>query len=135
MGAQDAYTAVAQFPVRFVAVSESAASKLTKHLEPKLSGSSLQVVEDSGNVSLFAGNDISLKVVVSDKNLEFSLFSPKLNRVVTFEEINNAPFLDVRLDDELKNENHEAEEADISLAIDLIKVWARDNGYSFTHKA
>ena len=84
-----------------------------------------------------AGVDISLKIEAdtSKKNLEFSLFSPKLNRVVAFEEINDDVFLDVRLDDELKGENHEAEEADVSLAIDLVEVWARENGYSLTHKA
>ena len=84
-----------------------------------------------------AGVDISLKLLanISKKNLEFSLFSPKLDRVVTFEEINEDVFLDVRLDDELKGENHVAEETDVSLAIDLVEMWARENGYSFTHKA
>lgn len=119
--------------------AESVMSKLEKYLEPKLAGSTLQIMQDgSHEITVFAGNDISLKVVLADhakkKDLEFSLFSPKLNRVVTFEEINDAVFLDVRLDDELKAENHEAEEADISLAIDLVEVWARENGYSFTHK-
>jgi hypothetical protein len=117
--------------------AESVTTRLAKYLEPKLAGSSLQIIHDGGNqMTVFAGEDISLKVEENGrKSLEFSLFSPKLNRIVTFEEINDAVFLDVRLNDELKAENHEAEEADISLAIDLVEVWARENGYSFTHKA
>lgn len=118
--------------------SGSLTSRLARYLETRLAGSSLQIIQDGDNqLTLFAGDDISLKIVgeTSKKTLEFSLFSPKLNRVVAFEEINEAVFLDVRLDDELKGENHEAEEIDISLAIDLVEAWARENGYSFTHKA
>lgn len=116
--------------------AESVTSRLAKYLEPKLAGSSLQIMQDGGGqLTVLAGEDISLKVEENGrKSLEFSLFSPKLKRIVTFEEINDAVFLDVRLDDELKAPNHEDEEADISLAIDLVQVWAHENGYSFTHK-
>lgn len=117
---------------------QTVANLLATYLRAKLAGSSLQIKHDANNqITVFAGDDISIKVEIdsSKRNLEFSLFSPKLNRVVAFEQINDAAFLDARLDDELKSIDHEAEEADISLAIDLLEVWANENGYSFTHKA
>lgn len=118
--------------------AESVTSRLAKYMVPKLTGSTLQITLDGRDqLTAIAGEDISLKVVVYSekrKDMEFSLFSPKLNRVVTFEEINDVMFLDVRLDDELKAENRGAEEADIYLAINLIQVWARENGYSLSHK-
>ena len=118
-------------------MSESTLGKLAGYLKSRLDGSSLQNIQDGKDqLTLNAGVDISLKIQanISKKNLEFSLFSPKLDRVVTFEEINEDVFLDGRLDDELKGENHVAVETDVSLALDLVERWARENGYSFTHK-
>jgi phosphopantothenoylcysteine synthetase/decarboxylase len=82
-----------------------------------------------------ANEDIVLRIVEDEqkRNLKFSLFSPKLEREVAFEEIAGSTLLDVRLDEELKEKNHEAEEADITLAIDMLEIWAKENKYSVSH--
>ncbi len=76
---------------------------------------------------------LNIVVNAKDKALAFDLFSPKLDRAVTFEEVDGVDFLDVRLDDELKTENHVAEQEDIALAIDLLRIWAKENNYSSSH--
>lgn len=108
-----------------------------EYLEQKLLGSTLQVAEKSDHeLEVRANDDITLSVVISadKRSIEFALFSPKLQRPVTFEEVNGSKFLDLRLDDELKSKSHEAEEADIYVAVNLLEVWATQNDYTTTHK-
>ena len=116
---------------------KSTSTKLGEYLEQKLSGSTLQVADKSDHeLEVRANEDITLHVVISTdkRSVEFSLFSPKLQRPVTFEEVNGSKFLDLRLDDDLKSKNHEAEEADIYVAVNLLEEWARQNDYTATHK-
>ena len=84
---------------------------------------------------LKAGDNITVKVMIdsSKKAISFNLFSPSLNRVVTFEEINGVELLDVRLEEELKSSNHEAEEEDAIITIDLVRIWAKENNYAVSH--
>jgi hypothetical protein len=110
---------------------------LAKFLEEKLAGSSLRIAPKSDlELEVQANEDIVLRIVEDRQKriLKFSLFSPKLDRKVTFEEIAGSTLLDVRLDEELKEKkDHEAEEADITLAIDLLGIWAKENKYSVSH--
>lgn len=117
--------------------NKSMAAKLGEYLEQKLLGSTLQVeVKSERELEVRANEDITLGVMIStdQRSLEFVLFSPKLQRPVTFEEVNGSSFLDLRLDDDLKSNNHEAEEADIYVAVNLLEVWAKENGYAVTHE-
>ena len=113
-------------------------AKLTEYLEQKLLGSTLQVASKSDHeLEIRANEDITLNVSISNQSrtLEFTLYSPILQRPVTFEEVNGSSFLDLRLNDELKSKNHEAEEADISVAVDLLELWAKQNGFTTKHKS
>lgn len=82
-----------------------------------------------------AGDNIILSILVdaSKKTLSFNLFSPTINRDVTFEDVQGIELLDVRLDDELKSSNHEAEQEDTIIAIDLLRLWAKENKYTVVH--
>jgi hypothetical protein len=116
--------------------TDSPSVKLTEYLAKKLLGSSVEVSRVSDTeIQVRAGDDISVKIFVDSGNraLSFNLFSPTLNRIVTYEEIDGTDLLDVRLDDELKSSNHEAEEEDTMLAIDLLKMWGKESNYSVTH--
>lgn len=109
--------------------------KLSEYLGKKLLGSSVEVVRVSDTeLDLKAGDNITVKIMIdaSKKTLSFNLFSPSLNRVVTFEEINGVELLDVRLEEELKSSNHEAEEEDAVITIDLLRMWAKENNYTVT---
>jgi hypothetical protein len=110
--------------------------KLSDYLSKKLLGSSIEVVRVSdAEMQIKAGDNITLKILIdaAKKTLDFTLFSPSMNRIVTFEEINGVELLDVRLEEELKSSNHEAEEEDAIIAIDLMRMWAKDNGYAVSH--
>ncbi len=125
-------------PEFFALSSESKSDGLTEYLDKRLAGSSLRIVPKSDHeLEVQAFDDIVLRVITDSKkkSLRFSLFSPKLNRDVTFENIGDSTFLDVRLGDELKGENHEAEEADITLAINLLERWAKENDHTLSHGA
>jgi hypothetical protein len=116
--------------------NDSPSSKLTEFLAAKLLGSSLEVIRVSDEeLQIKAGDDITLKILIEaeKKRITFNLFSPALNRTVPFEEINGTGLLDVRLDDELKGTNREAEEEDTMLAIDLLREWSKENKYAVLH--
>lgn len=111
----------------------SSDTNLAKYLDEKLAGSTLRIIQVAEEgIEVQAGEDITLRIIVDagKQILRFSLFSPKLDRNVTFEEIGGSTLLDIRLNDELKSTNHEAEEADITLAIDLLEIWAKENKYA-----
>lgn len=123
---------------RVVPSKDNSKSKLDQYLTRKLLGSSVEVVPVSEKeIQLKAGNNIILKLMIepAKKKINFNLFSPSLNRIVTFEEVNGMDLLDVRLDDELKSKNHEAEEQDTMLAIDLLRQWTKENNYTLSHVA
>lgn len=82
-----------------------------------------------------AGDNIVLTILLdaSKKTLSFNLFSPTINRDVAFENVQGIELLDVRLDDELKSSNHEAEQEDTIIAIDLLRMWAEENKYTVVH--
>jgi len=110
--------------------------ELSEYLGKKLLGSSVQVVRVSdAEIDLKAGDNITVKIMIdaSKKTISFNLFSPSLNRIVTFEEINGVELLDVRLEEELKSSNHEAEEEDAIITIDLVGIWAKENNYTVSH--
>lgn len=76
---------------------------------------------------------MNIVIDVPKKKISFNLFSPSLNRPIVFEEVQGTSILDVRLGDELKSANHESEEQDAMLAIDLLREWSRDNKYDLSH--
>lgn len=90
-----------------------------------------------------AGEDITVKLRINTsapgknkkRTVEYELFSPKLSRAVTVEEINGTTFIEARIEEELKNENRDAIENDILLSLDLMQEWAKENNYSVTHDA
>ena len=115
---------------------DSPSSKLSEYLNTRLLGSSVTVVRVSDTqIQAKAGDNIILSILVdaSKKTLSFNLFSPTINRDVTFEDVQGIELLDVRLDDELKSSNHEAEQEDTIIAIDLLRLWAKENKYTVVH--
>ena len=111
-------------------------SKLSDYLNMKLLGSSITVVRVSETeIQAKAGDNIVLTILLdaSKKTLSFNLFSPTINRDVAFENVQGIELLDVRLDDELKSSNHEAEQEDTIIAIDLLRMWAEENKYTVVH--
>jgi len=116
--------------------NDSPNSKLSEYLNTRLLGSSVTVVRVSDTqIQAKAGDNIILSILVdaSKKTLSFNLFSPTINRDVTFEDVQGIELLDVRLDDELKSSNHEAEQEDTIIAIDLLRLWAKENKYTVVH--
>ena len=116
--------------------NDSPSSKLSEYLNTKLLGSSMTVVRVSDTqIQAKAGDNIILTILLdtSKKTLSFNLFSPTINRDVTFEDVQGIELLDVRLDDELKSSNHEAEQEDTIIAIDLLRMWAKENKYTVIH--
>ncbi len=110
--------------------------KLSEYLNTKLLGSSVTVVRVSDTeIQAKAGDNIVLTILLdtSKKTLSFNLFSPTINRDIAFEDVQGIELLDVRLDDELKSSNHEAEQEDTVIAIDILRMWAKENKYSVVH--
>jgi hypothetical protein len=118
--------------------NDSPSAKLAEYMNVKLLGSSITVERVSENeIRAKAGDNIILTILLdaAKKALSFNLFSPTISRDITFEEVEGIELLDVRLDDELKSSNHEAEQEDTVIAIDILRMWAKENGYSVTHNA
>lgn len=109
---------------------------LFSYLQHKLLGSSLTVVRVSPDeISIESGETISMKIVIyhKKKTLDFSIFSKVLNRPITVEEINGSTFMEARMEEELEKEDRIAIEEDILLSADLLRLWARENGYTLSN--
>ena len=79
------------------------ASASSTTYEEGCSASSLIVVPVTENeISIEAGDIISLKILVSKskKMIDFAMFSKTLNRPITTEEINGTTFMEARFDEE-----------------------------------
>ncbi len=78
---------------------------------------------------------ISLKIVANPKKklLDFSIFSKTLNRSINVEEINGSTFMEARMEEELEKEDRMAMEEDILLSVDLLRLWAKENGYTLAN--
>ena len=103
-----------------------------EYLRRKLLGSSLNVIRRSANeISVESGEAISLKIILNEKKktADFSIFSKSLNRPVAVEEINGSTFMESKMEEELEKEDRIITEEDILLSVDLLRVWAKDNGY------
>jgi hypothetical protein len=110
---------------------------LFEYLQHKLLGSSLAVVQISPDeVSIESGDMISLKIVSNPKKkmLDFSIFSKALDRSITVEEINGSTFMEARMEEELEKEDRLAMEEDILLSVDLLRLWAKENGYTLANE-
>lgn len=119
-------------------IDDSASAKLASYLDKKLLGSSITIVRISeSEIQAKAGDNIILTISLdsSKKTVSFKLFSPTINRDIVFVEVEGVELLDVRLDDELKSSNHEAEQEDTVIAIDLLKMWAKENNYTVSNLA
>ncbi|MGI0090661.1 MAG: hypothetical protein ACREBS_03030 [Nitrososphaerales archaeon] len=114
-------------------------SELFDYFELKLKGSSLQVVPSSeaSTFEVRAGEDLSLRIQVNSpkKGIDYTLFSPKLNRSVAIEQINGIELMETRLEEELKNSNREAIEDDMLLSFALLRDWAKKHAYSVSDAA
>ena len=79
---------------------------------------------------------ISLKIASSPKKkmLDFSIFSKALDRSITVEEINGSTFMEARMEEELEKEDRLAMEEDILLSVDLLRLWAKENGYTLANE-
>ena len=105
---------------------------LFEFLQSILLGSSLTVVRAGTNeISIESGETISLKIIpnAKKKRLDFAIFSKTLNRPVTVEEINGSTFMEARMEEELEKEDRIRMEEDILLTVDLLRLWAKGNGY------
>ncbi len=109
---------------------------LFDYLRRKLLGSSLNVVRVSAReISIESGDTISMKILVHEKKklLDFSIFSKVLNRPVTVEEINGSTFMEARMEEELEKEDRSLLGEDMLLSVDLLRLWARENGYALAN--
>jgi len=110
---------------------------LIAFLQAKLLGSSLKVIPASETeMHIEAGDILALAVREESKRkvVDFSLFSKTLNRFVTIEEINGTTFMETKLAEELEKEDRMVVGEDILLAVDLLRIWAAENGYSLTNE-
>lgn len=110
---------------------------LFSYFQHKLLGSSLNVVRvGPDEISIESGETISIKVVTHEKKktADFSIFSKVLNRPITVEEINGSTFMEARMEEELEKEDRTTMEEDILLTVDLLRLWARENGYTLSNE-
>ena len=106
---------------------------LFSYLQHKLLGSSLNVVRTApSGISIESGDIISMKISTHEKKktLDFSIYSNALNRQINVEEINGSTFMEARMEEELEKEDRITMEEDILLSVDLVRLWAKENGYS-----
>ncbi len=110
---------------------------LFSYIQHKLLGSSLSVVKvGPEEFSIESGDTISMKIVIhpKKKTLDFAIFSKTLNRSITVEEINGSTFMEARMEEELEKEDRMIMEEDILLSVDLLRLWARENGYKLSNE-
>jgi hypothetical protein len=115
----------------------AAKTELIGFLQAKLLGSSLKVIPLSETETRIEAGDIlalNIRVDRKKKVVDFSLFSKTLNRYVTIEEINGATFMETKLAEELEKEDRFIVGEDTLLAVDLLRIWASENGYSLTNE-
>lgn len=87
-------------------------------------------------ISIESGDTISMKIVQNEKKktLDFSIYSKTLNRPITVEEINGSTFMEARMEEELEKEDRVTMEEDILLSVDLLRLWAQENGYVISNE-
>ncbi|HYB03488.1 MAG TPA: hypothetical protein VED17_03440 [Nitrososphaerales archaeon] len=110
---------------------------LFEYLQRTLLGSSLTVVKIGANeISIESGETISMKIVSNPKKklVDFSIFSKTLNRSITVEEINGSTFMEARMEEELEKEDRMIMEEDILISVDLLRLWAKENGYALANE-
>lgn len=110
---------------------------LYDYMQRKLLGSSLNVIQLGKNeISIESGDTISMKIVQNEKKktLDFSIYSKTLNRPITVEEINGSTFMEARMEEELEKEDRVTMEEDILLSVDLLRLWAQENGYVISNE-
>jgi hypothetical protein len=108
-------------------------TNLFDFLSSKLSGSSLEVIRKTDSEIVLQGGDlisITINTNDEDKALTYELFSQKLGRSVGVEEIQGVEFLESGLETELEKEKNEGIEADTLVALDLLRLWAKEAGSS-----
>lgn len=107
---------------------------LADYLASKLMGSSLQVSQISKTeMTINADEIITISIWIRPrKKIEHTVFSKLVNRPITVEEINGSEFMEARFEAELEKENKRGIEQDVLLSLDLVREWAKENGYSFT---
>ena len=109
---------------------------LFSYLQHKLVGSSLTAVRvGPDEISIESGDIIAMKILTHEKkkSLDFSIFSKALNRPITVEEINGSTFMEARMEEELEKEDRITMEEDILLSVDLLRLWASQNGYTLSN--
>lgn len=108
---------------------------LQEFLAKKLSGSSVSLVtvsKEEFHLDAFDLLSIRVKLDLTKKNVQYELFSPKLNRSIGFEIINGVEFMEAGLEEELEKEDRRSAQEDSLLALDLIRLWASDSKYTVT---
>jgi hypothetical protein len=77
-----------------------------------------------------------MKIVSNPKRklLDFLIFSKTLNRSITVEEINGSTFMEARMEEELEKEDRITMEEDILISVDLLRLWAKENGYGLANE-
>jgi hypothetical protein len=109
----------------------SSITDLYDYLSAKLLGSTLQVIRTENEIRVEAGDILSITITMDKKEkiVYFTLFSKILNRPVTVEEVNGTLFMESRLEEELEKEDRVAIGEDGLLAVDLLHLWAKENGH------
>ncbi|MHB8567703.1 MAG: hypothetical protein ACYC7D_14780 [Nitrososphaerales archaeon] len=105
---------------------------LLKFLESKLTGSSLQIKENSeASFIIEAEQLLAVKISIDDssKKVNYTLYSPEWKRSITVEELDGFDFLESKAEEDLKKLNLEANAEDVLLSIDLVRYWAKANGF------
>jgi len=106
---------------------------LIEYLESKLKGSSLQLKESSKSKLVIEAEQllaVTISVDSSTKRIVYALNSPEWKRSITVEELDGFDFLESRAEEDLKKLHLETNAEDILLSIDLVRLWAKANGYA-----
>ena len=105
---------------------------LIAFLTTKLKGSSLQIRDvDTSRLSIGATDLLAIDISVDSqkKEVHYELYSPQWKRSIRVEELGGFDFMESRAEEDLRKLNLEANAEDVLLSIDLLKYWARANGY------
>jgi hypothetical protein len=106
---------------------------LGEFMTRELAGSTLRIRLISDD-EFYIESDTIVRVHIvlnkKTKTIEFDLFSPRWSRRINVEELGGFTFMESHAEDELMKEDAAATSEDTMLALDLMRSWAKLNGYS-----
>jgi hypothetical protein len=105
---------------------------LEEFLTRELVGSNLRIRSESEQEFYVESNSIVRVHIALNrkaKKIDFDLYSPRWSRKINVEELGGFTFMETHAEDELLKEDAAAISEDTLLSLDLIRSWAKVNGY------